>query len=170
MAYPFARRGRLPLRERLKNNVDSMRETAGPIDPNDPRSAAHEEMCRRFEAAIPPKRNLVKRPVDGKPAVPYEKEVLKDCLEALRKDPRVVILERSQSGVFLDGDRYIRVGTPGKLDITFMLVGGRYGEIECKRPGLKPDERQQQRIEAIRSGGGIAGCAHSGAEALELLP
>lgn len=123
-----------------------------------------------FQRALPPKREKITRPVDGKPALPLEKEVLADVLKALRDDPRVALAERAQSGVFQDGDRYIRVGTPGKLDITIMLVGGRYGEIEVKRPGGKPDERQALRISTIRANGGISGYATSAEEALALLP
>ena len=119
---------------------------------------------------LPPKRNRVRRPHDGKPVVPLEKEVLADILKALRADPRVWICDRTQAGVFQDGDRYIRVGTVGKLDITLMLKGGAYGEIEVKRPGAKPDERQWRRIYHIREGGGFAGYAGSADEALALLP
>lgn len=99
-----------------------------------------------------------------------EKHVLADCLEALRKDPRVAMVERQQSGVFREGDRFITVGTKGALDIKGMLIGGRTFEIEIKRPGAKPDERQQNRIEAIKRNGGIAGFATSAEEALALLP
>ena len=119
---------------------------------------------------LPAKRNTIRRPVDGKPAMPLEREVLAAVLKALRADRRVALCERSQSGLFQDGERYIRVGTPGKLDITIMLVGGRYGEIEVKRPGTKPDERQALRISTIIANGGIAGFATSAEEALALLP
>src|SRR5882762_965019 len=119
---------------------------------------------------IPPKRVKVRRPVDGKPAAPLEREVLADILQALRNDPRVWICDRTQSGMFQDGERFIRVGTKGKLDITLMLKGGAYGEIEVKRPGAKPDERQWRRIYHIRAGGGFAGYAGNTDEALALLP
>lgn len=99
-----------------------------------------------------------------------EKKVLADVLEALRNDPRVALVDRRQSGVFQEAERWIRVGTRGTLDISGMLVGGKYFEIECKRPGKKPDERQENRIQAIRRNGGVSGCATSAAEALALLP
>jgi hypothetical protein len=119
---------------------------------------------------LPPKRESVRRPVDGKPAAPLERDVLAESLKALRADPRVSVCDRRQSGVFQDGDRYITVGQKGHLDISGMLVGGRYFEIEAKRPGEKPDERQLQRIEHIRRDGGISGYFTSAAEALALLP
>jgi hypothetical protein len=123
----------------------------------------------QFIKPIPPKRDRIKRS-DGTPAHPLEKEVLADALEALRNDPRVWICDRNQSGVFQDGDRYIRVGRKGHLDIKGMLHGGRYFELEAKRPGEKPDENQLQRIEHVRKGGGISGYFTSAAEALALLP
>jgi hypothetical protein len=103
-------------------------------------------------------------------SVPLEKTILADVLGALRMDERVALVDRRQAGTFMDGDRYVQVGTRGTLDISGMLVGGRYFEIEVKRPGKHPDENQRHRIEAIRLHGGIAGCAHSAEEALALLP
>ena len=119
---------------------------------------------------IPPKRERVKRPVDGKPAAPLEREVLAEVLEALQCDARVAFVDRRQSGVFQDGERYIRVGKRGVLDISGMLRGGRYFEIEVKREGEFPDDNQWKRIYLVRNAGGIAGCAHNAAEALAILP
>lgn len=164
------RRGRTPLREKQENIIAGLRARNALLPDDDPRKAKNEADYLRWAAELPPKRDKVRRPVDGKPVGRLEKHVLADVLQALRQDPRVALVERTQSGLFQDNDRYIRVGTPGKLDITLMLVGGRYGEIECKRPGGKPDERQQRRIDAIRRNGGIAGCATSAEEALGLLP
>lgn len=101
---------------------------------------------------------------------PPEKHVLAAVLKALRHDPRVASVERTQSGLFQEGNRWIRVGTPGKLDITGLLVGGRYFEIEVKRPGEKPNPKQADRIAAIRANGGISGYAWSAESALALLP
>lgn len=132
--------------------------------------AAAADVAPQFQLPVPPKRERIRRPVDGKPAVPLEKTVLADVLQALRRDPRVWIVDRQQSGLFQDGERYIRVGTRGVLDIRGMLLGGRYFEIECKREGQEPDERQQQRIEHVRAGGGISGYCWSVESALALLP
>lgn len=120
-----------------------------------------------FVKELPPVRTRKKSdPKDPR----LEKNVLAEVLKALRHDPRVASVERTQSGVFREGDRYIRVGTPGKLDITGMLVGGRTFEIECKRPGKEPDHRQANRIEAIRKNGGVSGYCWSAESALALLP
>lgn len=99
-----------------------------------------------------------------------ERVVLKAIIQALRNDPRVASVLRNQSGVFRDGNRFIRVGTRGLLDLTVYLHGGRFAEIEVKRPGGKPEPHQAERIAAIRANGGIAGCATSADEALALLP
>jgi hypothetical protein len=122
------------------------------------------------EDPLPPQAHRIRRTADDKPALPLEKHVLAAALRALRRDPRVHIVERTQSGLFQEGLRIIRVGTPGKLDITGMLKGGAYFELEAKRPGQRPDERQLERIEYVRAGGGISGWFTSAEEALELLP
>lgn len=122
------------------------------------------------EPPLPPKSDRIRRTADDKPALPLEKHVLAAALEALRRDPRVALVERTQSGLFQDANRYIRIGVRGKLDITGMLVGGKYFELEAKRPGAKPDERQALRIATIKANGGIAGYFTSAAEALALLP
>jgi len=122
-------------------------------------------------AQLPPKRHRVKRPVDGKPAAPYERDVLVQIIKALRHDPRVARVERNQSGVFQDGNRYIRVGVKGKLDLTVYLKTGRFAEIEVKRDAKhKPEPHQLERIATIKRAGGIAGWAWSAESALAILP
>lgn len=118
---------------------------------------------------VPPKRSKIRRPVDGKPVVPLEREVLAEALKLLRLHPRVAFADRQQSGLFQDGERYIRVGAPGKLDVIGMLKGGRYFELEAKRQGEKPDGRQALRIEFVRDHGGISGYFTSAEEALALI-
>lgn len=125
--------------------------------------------------AMPPKRSraaprLRGVDIDAVHRKPLERSVLKAITQALRLDLRVARVERNQSGLFQEGNRFIRVGTRGKLDLTVYLKSGRYVEIEVKRPGGKPEPHQQQRIDAIRASGGIAGCATSIDEALALLP
>lgn len=112
-----------------------------------------------------------RKPKDvSKNAPPLEAEVLRDVVRALRADPRVATVKRNQSGVFREGERWIRVGTPGELDLTVYLHGGRFAEIEVKRPGGKPEPHQAERIAAIKANGGIAGYCWSAESALALLP
>ncbi len=101
---------------------------------------------------------------------PLEREVLKQVTRALRSDPRVVRVERNQVGLFQDGNRYIKVGTKGKLDLTVYLCNGRYAEIEVKRPGGKPKPHQAARIAEITAEGGIAGWCWDVPSALAILP
>jgi hypothetical protein len=113
----------------------------------------------------------VSKPKDvSKDAPPLEAVVLKDVVRALNSDPRVAKVKRNQSGVFREGNRVIRVGTPGELDLTVYLRSGKFAEIEVKRPGGKPKPHQAARIADIRAKGGIAGYCWSAESALALLP
>lgn len=129
----------------------------------------------RLEIHIPEKRERKPRPmrgvdIDAVHRKPLESQVLKAIVQRLRLDPRVASVERNQSGVFREGNRFIRVGTRGKLDLTVYLRDGRYCEIEVKRHGRKPEPHQQARIDSIRAAGGIAGYATTPEEALAILP
>lgn len=124
----------------------------------------------QFQSAVKEKQARIKRPVDGRQSMPLERDVLAESLRALREDPRVAFVDRRQSGMFQDGERYIRVGTRGVLDVSGMLKGGRYFEFEAKRPGEKPDERQCARIATVIADGGLSGYFTSAAEALALIP
>lgn len=155
------RRGRPTLRQTLLANKARLEFRAAAAD-----------TTYEFTTPIPPppKARAIRRPVDGKPVIPLEKDVLASVLQALRLDQRVWIVDRRQSGVFMEGERYIRVGQRGHLDISGCLKGGKYFELECKRPGQKPDERQQERIDHVKRGGGISGYCWSIESALALLP
>lgn len=158
----FKRKGRPTRRERIETVNKSLR--AWGLMFGKP------EVAEKLSTALPPKRDRVRRPVDGKPVIPFERDVLAAALQALRHDPRVALVDRRQSGVFQEGERFIRVGTRGVLDISGMLKGGRYFEIEAKRPGEKPDERQAMRIATVQASGGVSGYFTSADEALALLP
>lgn len=116
-----------------------------------------------------PKRQVSAPGSDGRP---LERDVLKAVIAALRADPRVASVERNQSGVFQDGNRYIRVGSKGKLDLTIYLKSGKYIEAEVKRePNVKLlSEAQSQRIKDIRAAGGMAGWCWNVDSAIALLP
>ena len=159
------RRGRIPLREQMERNLRALefQSTTG-TNPGI-------EAIRARLAALPPKRARVRRPVDGRPVVPLEKEVLADVMQALRRDPRVGFVWRQSSGTFQEGDRWIQAGPKGMPDICGFLAGtGRAFFIEVKRPGGKPDPRQATRLAHFARGGAIAGYATSAEEALALLP
>src|SRR5678816_3262445 len=118
------RRGRLTLRERLAQSHATQSFYAAARDLPPPAKPA---------ALLKPLRKRSSPGADGKP---LEKHVLKAVMDALRLDKRVARVERNTSGVFQDGERFIRVGSKGKLDLTVYLAGehaGKYIEIEVKR-------------------------------------
>lgn len=157
------RAGRLSHREQLEKSQASSNFYAD--------MAGKPRMPSVLLAKLPPKRHRVRRPVDGKPAAPYERDVLAQIISALRHDQRVARVERNQSGVFKEGNRFIRVGVRGKLDLTVYLKTGRFVEIEVKRDQKhKPELHQAARIEEIKRDGGLAGWAWSAESALALLP
>jgi hypothetical protein len=114
---------------------------------------------------------LRQRSTPGADGRPLERNVLKAVIKALRADPRVARVERNQSGVFLDGDRTITVGSKGKLDLTVFLTSGKYIEVEVKRDmKTLPKAHQWQRIKQIREAGGLAGWCWNVPSAIALLP
>ena len=119
-------------------------------------SAGRERMpLTQTEQDLAVRRTRIRKPSD--PTRILEKHVLKAGLQFLRHHPKVASVERTQSGVFTEGNRTIRVGFVGKLDITGMLKGGRYFEVDAKRPGGKLSEAQIRRIRQVQDNGGIAG-------------
>ena len=151
-------RGRQSRRERLLSNKRAIDFLAAGADKR------HE-----FTVPIPPARKPRAR--RSASTTPLERDVLASVLAVLRHDPRVAIVDRRQSGLFQEGERYIRIGNPGHLDISGLLRGGKYYEFEVKRAkNVKPDARQAERIELIRKNGGISGYCWSVESALALLP
>lgn len=165
----FQRRGKLTEIERRR----AWQKTAARSNELDPPDDEQQSPSIREwlgEDPLPLKADRIRRTSDDKPALPLEKHVLRAAMRALRADPRVAFVNRQQSGLLTEGLRTIRVGARGLLDLNGMLKGGAYFEIEAKRPGEKPDERQAARIAFVREHGGISGYFTSAAEALALLP
>lgn len=103
----------------------------------------------------------VSKPLQRDPRKVYERDVLKAALKYLRHHPKVASVERTQSGVFTEGNRTIRVGFVGKLDISGVLKGGRAFEFEAKRPGGKLSIAQANRIVQLQNAGVLSGCFDS---------
>lgn len=153
-------RGRLSHRERIQQVNQGLRSWGVAF--------GKPEIAEKLCSKVPEVRTRKASTPSGRP---LERDVLKAIVRVLQHDPRVVRVERNQSGVFQDGERYIRVGVKGKLDLTVYLKSGRYAEIEVKRDGkTKPEPHQQARIDEIRRQGGIAGWAWSAESAIALLP
>lgn len=169
----FKRRGRLSLRDaRLasKRALDFYADMAGKpriTGPDGP-----------IPIIIAPKRERVKRPYDGQPVVPLEKEIQSAILEALELRSEVVFVGRFNRGQAVNTDGGVTRYTPfntvkGFPDIHGLLLGGRAFYIEVKRPPpfyRKPDQDQQDFLDAARLAGACAGVACSVEEANALLP
>ena len=112
----------------------------------------------RMEVPIPPEPKRRTRSASGKP---LERDVLRAVLDALRLHPRVAWFCRMQSGTFVDGDRYIKVGYRGLPDVVFMLKGGTMGAVECKSETGRVTSEQQATLDLIARHGGIAFVARS---------
>jgi hypothetical protein len=149
------------------------RRTRGRLSPREHKLAVNAAMrfygMNDLQTEVKPLRRRSTPGADGRP---LERHVLKAVLGALRADPRVARVERNQSGVFQDGERFVRVGSKGKLDLTIYLKDGRYIEAEVKRePNVTLlSEAQKKRIQDIRRAGGMAGWCWSVESAIALLP
>ncbi len=105
----------------------------------------------------PPKR----LPGPALKAVPIlERDVLPVVLLALRMHPKVAWAERLNTGAAVYGERYVRFGWPGMLEITGQLKDGRRLDVEAKRPGKWATPDQSATIEMVVRHGGVAFVAH----------
>lgn len=162
-------RGRMSQRERVQMVRDGLNHWSVMSGKPIPEGLAPE---------LPPMRERVRRPIDGKPVVPLEKDIQKTILAALKLDKRVVFVGRFNRGqaVATDaygGTRYTPFNSvPGFPDIHGLLIGGRAFYIEVKRPPPfyeKPKPDQRAFIDAAKAGGAAAGVATSVEEAIALL-
>lgn len=91
-----------------------------------------------------------------------EKDIQKQILILLKKHPKIQWVARFNSGTFVDGDRYIRANSQrGMSDILGMLKGGRLFAIECKSRTGRIEPHQQEFLDLITRGGGLAFVARS---------
>lgn len=171
MARPF--RGRLGRREQIEK-INAAHRYAASLSPH-PDAA---KIAEQFITPLPPKRNRVVRPVDGKP---LESSVNDDIFDAFCKRSDVK-LWRNNRGVAQYGNKMVTygVGPRGASDwigyrlvyVTQAMVGSciaQFVAIEAKRRGEKPDDNQQKFIDRVNADGGKAGAATSAEEALALF-
>ena len=91
-----------------------------------------------------------------------EKDVQKQILMLLKKHPKIHWVARFNSGTFVDGDRYITSNSQrGMSDIMGMLKGGRLLAIEVKSATGRIQPHQQEFLDALSAGGGLAFVARS---------
>lgn len=185
--YRVLRRGRISFREQLRGNALSTVAQADPKrrqqlldDPN-----VHDRVKQSLRSHMEweqeqinrpaPQARAVRRPVDGKPAMPMERDIQKACLQFLRIHPKVACVWRQNSGTFTEqnrdgSQRYITAHTmPGLPDIVGFLRGGRALFCEIKRPGGKATPMQQAFIDRANAAGALAAVITSTEEIEELL-
>ena len=174
MGYAPIRRGRKTLREHMLGSLTAQRAM---LDPSDPRYAENKARLERYEALVPPapKARALRRPVDGKPVVPLERDVIASITDLLNVHPRVLFAIRINSG----SSAYTnaagkeiplwfwkwakRPQHPDKMRIVDFLgatVDCKILAIEAKREGwTKPtDERERGQaafLSIVRDAGGI---------------
>ena len=119
-----------------------------------------------------------------------EQQIQKAILQALEWNEYVAWVMRVNSGLVTTQDdeketeggkfsifgfkesgkkRYIRMAPAGTADIIGMLKGGAFFAIEVKKPGGKATKLQQEFLERIRKGGGLAGVATNEEQAFKIL-
>jgi hypothetical protein len=176
--YYRSRKGRPSRSEQVEAINRSHDFVAGAIA--DPQKAqAYRE---QFKTVLPPKREKIRRPVDGKPVLPLESAVNDAIYDEFKKRPDVR-LWRNNRGVAMYGQQQVRygVGPRGASDwigyrmvtITEKHVGATIAQfvaLEAKRLGEVPDDDQQKFIDRVNADGGCAGWADSVAKAKDLLP
>ncbi len=138
---------------------------------DDRRRAEIDQNCEFVEitgmgvSRIPVSHHVPPRPLPPRPAqlkaVPIlERDVLPVVLLALRMHPKVAWAERLNTGGAVYGERYVRFGWLGMLDITGQLKDGRRLDVEAKRPGKWATPDQAATIEMVVRHGGVAFVAH----------
>ncbi len=125
-------------------------------------------------AEAQPKR---RRPGSVRKIDPREVDIQKIIFDALVLHPSVGRIERCNTGagrlMRKDGTtgRFVRFGSKGQGDLEGWLNDGRKLLIEVKRPSTRNHVSgdQQDRIDCVRSCGGVAGVATSVEEAFAIV-
>ena len=140
-------RGRKSLRDTMLANQNAMQFYA---------TMAGKPMLENTVIAMPnaPKKRTPPSEVRKEP---LEKEIQKQILMLLRKHPKIAWVARFNSGTFVDGDRFITSNSQsGMSDILGMFKGGRMFAIECKSRTGRIMPHQQDFLDLINAGGGVA--------------
>lgn len=144
-------RGRIPLREQMRQNRAAMRAMCTT-------QAQLDRLERDFPEDAPVKPRAPRK-ASGEPS---EAQILKAIMQYLRRHPKVARVWRQNSGTFKEGTRFIRANTArGMSDIMGALKSGRVLAIECKaRRGILHDH-QKEFLDSITAAGGLAFVARS---------
>jgi hypothetical protein len=178
------------MRETLTVNLAAERQLFAAMDTTDPKYPAAAARIQRLTESLPPKRERVVRPVDGRRADDLEADVIKGVGELLSVHPRVLFAVRQNTGAMPYTNNagrvipvwfYKKIKAPGQLTIVdywgflagFPCVPFAF---ECKRPswtaGKTLDERelrQQVFLHMIKSLGGVSGFVTNSQQVADLL-
>lgn len=156
---PIKRRGRVSLRDTLLKNQAASKMYA---------TMAGKELAPQVVAIPDAPKKRVKSNEPRKHLL--EKDVQKAILQLLKKHPKIKWVARFNSGTFQDGDRYVTSNSQrGMSDIMGMLSGGRLLAIEVKSETGRVQPHQQEFIDLINAGGGLAFVARSVEDVLKEL-
>ena len=123
--------------------------------------------AERVMVPIPPEPKRRTRSASGKP---LERDVLRSIIDMLRVHPKIGWWMRCQSGTFVDGNRYVKVGQRGVPDLVAMMKGtAQLVAIEVKREGGYASPEQKNFLSMLRVNGAKAGVARSVEEALAII-
>lgn len=138
---------------------------------------AQNNAAERFYAAmagkpLPPKPEPPRPPrpraAPGADGMPLEKDILKACLGFLRLCPKVAWVGRFNSGTMEEQGRFIQMTSiRGFPDIAGMMKGGAFFAIEVKRHNGRVEPHQQQFLDQVNAGGGLAFVARSVDDVIE---
>ena len=135
---------------------------------------------------LPQKRSRIVRPVDGKPVVPLEADVIRAVGQLLAVHPRVLYALRmnngaasyeTSSGKWAPVWFHLWVRSPEEcrmVDFYGATKNGRIIALECKRESFTQPTDQREREQAaflavVRNAGGIGGFVRNADEAKALL-
>ena len=105
--------------------------------------------------------------------VPLEREVA-EAVTGAASLLRLGLFERQNTAAFFPEDakgkrRAVRCGKKGWLDYRFTLPGGRYGEVELKRPGKRPTREQFDRMRLLNAIGCLGFWVDNADDFLEVM-
>ena len=153
-------RGRIPLREQMRQSRAAMRSYA-----------TTPEQLAMIERDFPEDAPAVKRVPRKASGEPSEAQILKAIMQYLRRHSKVATVARFNSGVFYEGGRYIRANTQkGMSDIQGTLKGsGKTIALEVKSATGRATPEQLQYLQTIRSAGGIGEVVRSVDDVIRIL-
>ena len=136
-------------------------------------------MAKASQPALfaPPSQPKRKRRGAFRPPEPYETDIQKVILEALKLHPLVRDIERINviAGRLLGKggkvSRFVRSSKPGRCDLEGMATDGKLICIEVKRPSNRSNtsKEQRERIDMVKAAGGYAGVATCVEEAFAII-